>query len=136
MHEWALAEGVLATAREVAERENLTNLTRIDVRIGELQHIEKDVFEFALQQVADHVPGDFGSPSIQLEIEPALFRCRGCAREFALAEGSGGLAEDEVESIHFIPELAHVHLRCPDCESPDFEVFQGRGVRIHAIEGD
>jgi hydrogenase nickel incorporation protein HypA/HybF len=136
VHEWALAEGVLATARDVARRENLATVTRIEVRIGELQHIKKDVFAFALKEVADRVPGNIGSPRIELEIEPASFRCRACAREFALAEGSDGLEPDEVESIHFVPELAHVHLRCPQCESPDFEVVRGRGVRIHAIEGD
>ena len=40
------------------------------------------------------------------------------------------------EAIHFIPELAHAFLECPSCQSPDFELLQGRGVSIGAIEGD
>ena len=38
--------------------------------------------------------------------------------------------------IHFVPELAHAYLRCPDCSSADFEVLGGRGVSIDAIEGE
>jgi len=44
--------------------------------------------------------------------------------------------EDESEAIHFIPEVAFVHARCPKCGSPDFEIMTGRGVSITLIKGE
>jgi len=46
------------------------------------------------------------------------------------------LNEDESEAIHFIPEVAFVHARCPKCGSPDFEIMTGRGVSITSIKGE
>ena len=55
--------------------------------------------------------------------------------EFALADLRGPVDHDQLESIHFIPELAHAFMACPGCESPDFEVLEGRGVWIECVEG-
>jgi hydrogenase nickel incorporation protein HypA/HybF len=46
------------------------------------------------------------------------------------------LNEDESEAIHFLPEVAFVHTRCPKCKSPDFEITKGRGVTITSIKGE
>ena len=43
MHEWALAESILTTAIEAAEKEKLKIVTEIRISIGELQQIEKDI---------------------------------------------------------------------------------------------
>jgi hydrogenase nickel incorporation protein HypA/HybF len=136
MHEWALAEGVIRTALEAGEKEGLRSIARISVKIGELQRIKKDVFATALENV---MPGDdprLTSTRIALEIEPALFRCRPCQAEFVLTDLEGPVDHDQLESIHFIPELAHAFMSCPKCKSPDFEVVEGRGVWIEAVEGD
>lgn len=136
MHELALAEAVITTALEVAEKENMSAVTRIDVRIGELQHIKKEVFEFALQEVMPQSEPRLSATEFQLEIEPARFRCRACRHPFAMDSGASALGADEAEAIHFVPELAHAFLRCPACRSPDFEVVQGRGLMIETIEGE
>ena len=51
MHEWALAESILSAAVEAAEKEKLKTITEIKISIGELQQIEQDIFEFALQEI-------------------------------------------------------------------------------------
>lgn len=136
MHEWALAEGVITTALKAAGKEGLARITRIVVALGELQQIEPEIFEYALGEVMSRLELRLESVDIVLQKEPALFRCRVCQHEFSTEETTGGLREEEMEAIHFIPELAHTYLRCPQCESPDFEVVQGRGVWIHSIEGE
>jgi hydrogenase nickel incorporation protein HypA/HybF len=136
MHEWALAEGVIKTALEAGEKQGLQSIARISVKIGELQRIKKDVFENALQTVMPEADPRLTSTRIALEIEQARFRCRPCQAEFALADIDGPVDRDQLESIHFIPELAHAFMSCPECQSPDFEVVEGRGVWIEAIEGD
>jgi hydrogenase nickel incorporation protein HypA/HybF len=136
MHEMALAEAVIDTALEVAEREEIDSIRRLVVRIGELQNIQTDVFEFALREIMPASEKRLASMEVVLEQEPARFRCRPCEREFALSEIPGPQGEDQSEAIHFIPELAHSYLRCPACNSPDFEVAAGRGVSIASIEGE
>lgn len=135
MHELALAEAVVAAALDAAEREGLASLEGIGVRVGELQRITRDVFEFALREVLPAGEPRLAGTRITLEVEPARLRCRACARAFALAEAAGAPTPDELEAIHFVPELAHGFLRCPACGSPDFQVLAGRGVSIAWIRG-
>lgn len=135
MHEFALADAVVTTALQVADRERLTEITRLEVTIGELQRIDPGVFELALKEVMPPDEPRLASTEIVLTPEPAGFRCRPCDREFELGQARGPDGEDVREAIHFIPELAHSYLRCPGCLSPDFEVVGGRGVWIRSIEG-
>ena len=136
MHEFALAQAVITTALREAEKEGIRKISRIEVRIGELQRIKADTFEFALREVLPAKEPRLASTDIVLEVVPATFRCRPCSRTFTLAETGGPQGRDESEAIHFIPELAHAFLECPGCKSPDFELLQGRGVSIESIEGE
>jgi hydrogenase nickel incorporation protein HypA/HybF len=136
MHELALADAVVTSALDTARKNGMRRIVRIDVRVGELQKIKRDVFEFALREVLPAHESMLASAAIDLAIEPASFRCRPCGREFDLAATGGPRDEEEQEAIHFIPELAHAYLRCPNCGSPDFEVTAGRGVTIQSIEGE
>jgi len=135
MHEWALAEAVLAGAAKEAERGKLKEITEIVVVLGELQQIDVGIFEYALREILRPQSGLLRRANIKIEIEKALLRCRACGEEWPFREALRGLGKDEAESIHFIPEVAHAYLRCPGCRSPDFEVAQGRGVRIAEIRG-
>lgn len=51
MHEWALAEGVLSTATQIAEEQGLKKVTEVIVIIGELQQVEHDVLDYAFNQL-------------------------------------------------------------------------------------
>jgi hydrogenase nickel incorporation protein HypA/HybF len=51
MHEWALAEAVVATAKRAAHEKKLRRITAITVKLGELQQIEREIFSFALEQI-------------------------------------------------------------------------------------
>jgi len=136
MHELALAEAVVATALEVAARERIGRITGIEVRVGELQSIDRETFAFALRTM---IPADeprLAAAEIRIEIERARLRCRPCGREFLLEEAPGFSGATAAEAIHFVPELAHAFLRCPGCASPDFAVEGGRGVTLHAVEGE
>lgn len=136
MHELALADAVLAAAIDVAGKEGMTRVLRVDVRVGELQRIRAELFEEALREMRRRRGGRLGEAAIEVAVEPARFRCRPCAAEFGLRDVPAPQGEREAEAIHFVPELAHAYLRCPACHSPDFEVLAGRGVAIAAIEGE
>ena len=133
MHEWALAEAVIATAIEDSRKEGVKEITGIKLKIGELQQMELEVFEFALDELAKEQDELLTNVKIEMETEPAIFRCRVCGHEWDFDEA--GLSDDEGEAVHFAPEVAHAYVRCPSCKSPDFEVTQGRGVLIQSIKG-
>ncbi len=136
MHEWALARGVVRASLEVAEREGMARLLRVEVRLGALQQVQPEVFQAALEAVRPAGEPRLEGTVFALEVEPARLRCRPCGRDFALADGLAELPEAEREAVHFLPELAHGFLRCPACGSGDFAVTAGRGVRLAAVEGE
>lgn len=135
MHEWALAEAVIVAARQEAEKQKIKQITKVQVKIGEMQQIDLDIFRFALeniQKIYDDLSLD--TNVIDLEIESSILKCKVCGKEWNLQDLTH-LKEEENEAIHFIPETAHVFMRCPECGTPDFEIVKGRGVWIQSIEG-
>lgn len=130
MHEWALAEGVVKTADKFAEDQGIDEITEVKIMIGELQQVEHEIIEFALDQLKT---SRMKKARFVIEAVPARFKCRKCGHEWRLEADK--LDEETGEAIHFIPEMAHVYLKCPSCGSTDFEVTEGRGVWLASIKG-
>jgi len=130
MHEWALAEAVITAALEIAEKEGLKEISEINIRIGELQQIEADIFEFALSQLKSD---KLKNAKILINTAKAEFRCRICGTKWFFEKNN--VNKDTAEAIHFIPEVAHTYIKCPSCRSPDFEIVEGRGVWLENIKG-
>ena len=135
MHEWALAESIITAAVDAAEKEKLKKITEIIVQIGELQQIERDIFEFALNEIMKVQGAKLKNTKIIIEVEKSMLKCKNCEHEWSFSDMKKKLSEDESEAIHFVPEVAFVHTRCPKCGSPDFEITRGRGVSIKSIKG-
>ena len=131
MHEWALAEAVVATVEKLRQEHRGLPVLAVRVRIGELQKIEMEAFREGLRAALSGLP--YGQEVFSFLDEPAAFACRVCGLRWPL-EGAAGIGEEEREAIHFLPESAHVYLRCPSCGSPDFEVASGRGVTIESVD--
>lgn len=130
MHEWALAEGVVKTADKFAEDQGIDEITEVKIMIGELQQVDHEIIEFALDQL--RTPR-MKKAKFVIEAVPACFKCRKCGHEWQLETDK--LDEETGEAIHFVPEMAHVYLKCPSCGSTDFEVTEGRGVWLASIKG-
>jgi hydrogenase nickel incorporation protein HypA/HybF len=130
MHEWALAEAVIAAASQIAEKEGLKEVTEVKIRVGELQQIKRDILEFALSQLK---PAKFKKAKFSIEVAKAELKCRVCGHKWFF--GREKLDESTAEAIHFVPEVAHTYIKCPKCGSPDFEILEGRGVWLESIKG-
>jgi hydrogenase nickel incorporation protein HypA/HybF len=130
MHEWALAEAVLASAKQVAEQEKLKEVTEVTIKVGELQQIEPPILRFALTQLK---PKLFGNTKFHILKAKSTLKCRVCATtwQFSLKK----LDKATAEAIHFVPEASHSFIKCPKCGSPDFEIVTGRGVWLEDIKG-
>ena len=136
MHEWALAESILVAAVEEAEKEKLKKITKIKIGLGELQQIEQDIFEFALEEIIKSQGDKLKDVKIKIETIKSILKCKNCNHTWSFSDMKKKISEDEGEAIHFIPEVAFVHTRCPKCASPDFEITTGRGVSITQIKGE
>jgi hydrogenase nickel incorporation protein HypA/HybF len=130
MHEWALAESVVETVKHHLEGRDSPILRSVTLLFGELQNIDRDIFEEGLKNLL--IGEAFSSEVFHVEQERAVFRCNRCESQWGLEDRSD-LQEDEKEAIHFVPEAAHAYMRCPGCSSPDFRVEKGRGVLVKSI---
>jgi hydrogenase nickel incorporation protein HypA/HybF len=130
MHEWALAEAILASAAQVAEKENLKEVTEVTIKVGELQQVEPPILRFALNQMK---PAQFKKAKFHILKAKSTLKCRVCGNtwEFSLKN----LDKATAEAIHFVPEASHSFIKCPKCGSPDFEIVSGRGVWLEDMKG-
>jgi len=134
MHEWALAEAVVAAAAAVARTNDIVRVREVVIGLGELQAVDPDAFEFGLGNFQASEPLLSDSRFV-LQVDPARLACRPCGHEWTLRESLAVLPEDAREAVHLLPELAHMYLGCPACSSPDFAIMGGRGVTIIAVNG-
>jgi len=130
MHEWALAEAVIKATSEIAEKEKLAEVTEVNVKIGELQQIEREILHFALQQLK---PANFKNAKFRITRAKTMLKCRNCGNTWTFKKQK--LDNATAEAIHFVPEVAHTYVKCPRCGSPDFEIAAGRGIWLQKIKG-
>ncbi len=135
MHEWALAEAVVDTTLKVIQKEELKGVSEVIIRLGELQQIDKEIFQFALNEIIKEQSPILKETEFRLLKEDALIRCKVCGVEWKYSDAIKALGEDDIESIHFIPEMSHIYMKCPKCASHDFEIVKGRGVWVESIKG-
>jgi hydrogenase nickel incorporation protein HypA/HybF len=132
MHEWALAEAVIAKAVQEATN-TFAKVTEIHLQLGELQHIEREIFESALREILSTAEPIVKDAQVKLELTKAAFACRACQHQWQLDRLN--LSHEISEAIHFLPEMSLVYLRCPQCQSPDFEIISGRGLWLASLHG-
>ena len=130
MHEWALAESVIESAKKIAAKKELKEVKEIIVKIGELQQVEEDILFFAFNQLKD---GIFKKANIIIIKAKTKLSCRLCGNKWTFRKQN--LDEVKSESIHFVPEVAHAYIKCPNCGSPDFKIASGRGIWLERIKG-
>jgi hydrogenase nickel incorporation protein HypA/HybF len=130
MHEWALAEAILTSAREIAEKEKLTEVTEVTIRVGELQQVERPILRFALSEMK---PPLLKNAKFRILKAKSTLRCRVCGTTWPF--DSKGMDKATAEAIHFVPEVAHSYVKCPKCGSPDFEIASGRGIWLESVKG-
>jgi hydrogenase nickel incorporation protein HypA/HybF len=130
MHEWALAEAVIAAALQIAKKERLREVKEVTVKVGELQQVERDILSFALSQLK---PASFKGAKFRILRAKTELKCRACGHAWLFKKHQ--LDKSTAEAIHFVPEVAHTYIKCPKCGSPDFEITEGRGIWLENIKG-
>lgn len=113
MHELAIAQDLSAIVLEVAVKENLSKVAKVNITFGQMVQIVPYIFEFAFREsVRDSIASD---AELNLEIVPVKMKCRQCGNDFQVNENN---------------------FACGNCSSTDLEIVHGNELFINSIEGD
>lgn len=116
---------------ELARRENAKEIIEIELLMGELQTIDTEILELALNELKKETIAK--NARIKFLKQPPKFKCNACEYEWSILNLKDALSGDEIESVHFIPELIHVFIKCPRCSSSDFQIIEGRGITLKGV---
>ena len=113
MHEISIAEDLSAIVLEVANREKLSKVTKVNIRFGEMIQIVPEIFEFAFREIVRNTL--IREAEIFIEIVPVKMRCHNCGNDF---------------------QVTGNNFSCNICTSTDLEIISGRELIIKSIEGE
>ncbi len=111
MHEVSLAEAVLTTALDAAERHGGGRVTALTVRAGALQNVVVVSLQMAFRAVSAGTLAE--GAELTVEVEPVTARCRRCGLEFAVEEAV---------------------FACPRCAVADVETLSGTELYLMSLE--
>jgi hydrogenase nickel incorporation protein HypA/HybF len=113
MHEIGIARDLSLIVLDTAGKENLTKVTKVSIRFGQMVQIVPDIFEFAFREaVRDSIAQD---AELNIEVGDIKMKCKDCGVEFQIKDNM---------------------FSCIVCHSTDIDIIQGRELFIKSIEGE
>lgn len=113
MHEMGITQGILEASIDAAEKAGATKITQIDISIGELTEIVEFALQFAFEALT---PGTMAEgATLVVTHVGARSRCNDCGVEY---------------------EHDRFQMVCPECDSFNVVLLQGREMQIDSIETD
>jgi hydrogenase nickel incorporation protein HypA/HybF len=113
MHELGIINSVFTIIEEVAEENRLINITKVKLKLGQLQQIVPDMLSFAFEAVAKGTKAE--RAVLDVEYVPIKMKCNQCEHEFIVEE--------------------HVYI-CPECSETGLTMLQGMEIILESVEGD
>lgn len=113
MHEMSLIHDLIQAVAESAVENNITRVERVKLVVGECHGALPEALAFAFKALVHDTP--CRGAALEVEVVPALYRCRKCGSEF----GGGAWA-----------------LYCPRCSAGGADLLQGRELYIDYYEGE
>ena len=111
MHELSIALGIVKIAEEESKKAKAKSIKSIELEIGTMAGIEMDSLDFAWPvAVKDSV---LEHAQRKIDLIPAKAKCLECQSEY---------------------DLEHTFDACPSCKSYFKDIFQGKELRVKALE--
>lgn len=113
MHEMSIVEHLFGVIKDIAEKEHLTSIQRVEVEIGGMRQIVPDLFQFAFDAAKDRTIA--AGAELGMTFVPIQATCNACGAVF------------EVQLHEYV---------CSSCGTGDVKVTAGKEILITSIEGD
>jgi hydrogenase nickel incorporation protein HypA/HybF len=113
LHEFSITQSILSIALEKATSANASQVSKINLVMGELSGIVNESVEFYFDFLAKDTIA--AQASLSFRHPPTRLRCRNCATVFS-------------------PD--NLNWTCPDCHEPAIEIISGRECYVESIEVD
>ena len=113
MHEISIAKDLSQIVLEVAGREKLSKVTKVNISFGQMVQIVPDIFNFAFNEAVRETIAM--NSEVDIEILPVKMRCRICKEEYIIIDNN---------------------FSCNRCGSTDLDIIQGKELFVKSIEGE
>ena len=118
MHELSMADAIVKTAIDVAEKNNAQEITEVTIEIGKLTLLNPEQLKFMIEVLSENTLIE-GAEIVISEI-PIEIRCKSC--DFI------GLAHSD-DLDHYVSIV-----KCPQCEGHELEITKGRECNVKTIK--
>jgi len=130
VHEASIAYNIIQIAIKVATENKAKKINRITIVVGELNFLDLEALKFAFEVLVENTMAE--KAELGIKLVPAKFKCLKCGEEWEFS--SSKIMNNAVNKIHFTPELIVDYLKCPRCNSNEFEIINGKELYVENIE--
>ena len=113
MHELTVVSNIFKIILETAEKNNLSRISKISLKVGRQRHLAPDLMKFAFDSVSKKTIAEHAI--LNIEKVDIKMKCRSCSREFVVKDNT---------------------YLCISCGSPGLETISGKDLLIESIEGE
>lgn len=118
MHELSMADAIVKTAIDVAEKNEAQEITEVTIEIGKLTMLNPEQLKFMIDVLSENTLLE--EAKIIIEEIPIEMKCNTC-------EFTGLAPADDLDE--FVPII-----KCPKCEGQDLEIIKGRECNVKTIK--
>lgn len=111
MHELAATEGIIRIVNEEAEKRNIKNITKINIKMGVLSDLLPECINYYFEIASKDTAAE--GAVLNIEKLPLKVNCKECGKT------------SEIDIRHF---------RCPECGSQSLKITGGNEFYIDSME--
>ena len=113
MHELTVVSNIFNIIMETAEKNNLSKISKVSLKVGRQRHLAPDLMKFAFDSVAENTiaAGAF----LNIKRVDIQMKCRNCGLDFIVDDNT---------------------YLCVSCGSAGLETLAGKDLLIESIEGE
>ncbi len=113
MHELTVVSNIFKIILQTAKNNNLSKISKINIKVGRQRHLAPDLMEFAFNSVSKNTIA--AGASLAIERVDIRMRCSSCGLDFVVGDNT---------------------YLCISCGSPKLETISGKDLLIESIEGE
>jgi len=117
MHELSMANAIVKTVVDVAEKNNAQEIKEVSIEIGKLTLLNPEQLKFMISVLSENTL--FEGSEIIIEEVPIEINCKSC--DFV-----GPVRDDLNHFVHIV--------KCPECEEQDLKIIKGRECNVKSIK--